>query len=841
MGHFPRGSPMRRALFAIPLAAIVLTGCRNEYSTFTPALKLVLTVSDPNPTAGQTVDYLAYMEGASEPILVEDVILVSTKEALLDWGDGSLVPTVAGSHTLVATATFEGSPQIATAELAVDPGPPAVVDMELGDYQAKAGELIDFTLRAWDAFGNETDTSTVSVETDSEYAVLQGAQIYSTVPDLYSATATASEGPFDVEEFIFTASDPATLELELADTDLEKEETTVATVTILDEYGNVVDMPFDLWVEPGGTTDVNYNALTFHSEGEFTVWAGTPDHALTDSVGPLMIDSTGPDLSIDNPPRGTQTTDLGQFVSGTVSDEYTGVSSVTVNGGNATISGNNFSIWQDYDFGTTFLDTIAIDGDGNQTHDLRAVLSGTYTPYADGIGDGIQARITEDGFDTIEDLAKGFLDLGALTSQLPSPVVSQSSQTCTWFGCITWYSVNLYLYNMSFGDTELDLDPTAGGYLDTSATINDPHIEFTASGKVIGIGYSQSGSIDADWIDLSMDMYPWVQNGQLGVSVYNAVTTADNFDFTLNGWLWDVLDFFGISFDGLVKSFLTDMISDMAQDEIPDLFADAVQDLEIAQSFEVEDNIYDFDAVPCSVSVDDYGMTLGLETWFTADQWANSFSSSPGSLTYPYSAPSYGSNGNAMVLGISEDFINQALHALWGGGLLEMELPAAELGLDLSELGMFLPSLTDPAIGVVAFEPPVVLPGTGSSLLDLQLGDLELSIYNGDIDEANLWMRFYVQVQAGLEMGASNNLISAGLGDVEIEFDLVYPNERSVHAGSAEALLGELVGLILPSLTGALGEIAIPEISGFTLDNVSVGLDGAEDGFVTLGGDLSTN
>ena len=102
-------------------------------------------------------------------------------------------------------------------------------------------------------------------------------------------------------------------------------------------------------------------------------------------------------------------------------------------------------------------------------------------------------------------------------------------------------------------------------------------------------------------------------------------------------------------------------------------------------------------------------------------------------------------------------------------------------------------------------------------------------------------MRFYVQVQAGLEMGASNNLISAGLGDVQIDFDLVYPNERSIHAGSAEALLSELVGLILPSLTGALGEIEIPEISGFTLNNVSVGLDGAEDGFVTLGGDLSTN
>jgi hypothetical protein len=257
-------------------------------------------------------------------------------------------------------------------------------------------------------------------------------------------------------------------------------------------------------------------------------------------------------------------------------------------------------------------------------------------------------------------------------------------------------------------------------------------------------------------------------------------------------------------------------------------------------SFPIEDNIYDMDALPYSVDVNDKGMTLGLETWFTADTWESPFYSDPGSLTYPYTPPTYGNASNDMVLGISEDFVNQALHALWGGGLLEMELAGDDLGLDLGDLGAFLPSLTDPTFGVSAYLPPVVLPGTGDSLLDLQLGDLELSIYNGDAIESNLWMRFYVQVQAGLELGASGNLMTAGLGDVEIEFDLTYPNERSVHAGSAESLLSELVGLILPSLTDALGEIEIPDLAGFTLSNVTVDLDGSEDGYVTLGGDLSS-
>ena len=209
--------------------------------------------------------------------------------------------------------------------------------------------------------------------------------------------------------------------------------------------------------------------------------------------------------------------------------------------------------------------------------------------------------------------------------------------------------------------------------------------------------------------------------------------------------------------------------------------------------------------------------------------------------SYPYTAPTYSGATNAMILGISEDFLNQAFHALWVGGLLDMQMPAEELGLDVGEFGEFLP-FSSLGIGTVAYLPPVVIPGTGSELLDLQLGDLEVSLYDGDIDEANLWMRFYVTVTVGLELEATaDSTLSAGLGDTEILFDLVYPNERSIHADGVESFLGELVDLLLPTLTGALGEFPIPDLEGFTLDNVNIDLDGAEDGYVTFGGDLTAN
>lgn len=822
------------------LTLIALSGCRTEYSTFRPSLDLTVTLEDPTPTAGDAVQYLAYMDGSSEPLaLTGELYMISDREEGILWDEAEVLPTLAGAHELTFSTMFEGELYTATVPMDVSPGAPALLDLQLSDLQVDAGELLEFALRAWDAYGNETPTTHVEVTTDSD---IDGNAMWSTLPGTFTALATDGNVS-DTEQFVVVPGPAVGLDLELSRTSLEIAETTIATVTIVDEYGNkAADEPWDLWVDPAPDVDVNYNALTFWAEGEYTVYASTLDGVLTDSVGPFLIDSNGPDLQVLIPERGTQTTVSGQYVSGTVYEEWSGVSTLRVNGENATINADNtWEAWSDYDFGMTALETIAVDGDGNRTTDTRAVLSGNYNGYGYGVGDGIEVRITESGFDTIEDLVGDFVNTDLLESALPNPVFEDSSESCIWSWCITWYSIYFTVSNPSIGSTGLDIDPTSGGYLDTEAVVYNPHLDFNASGKLVGISYSQSGSIDADWISLGMEMTPYVSSGVLGVSIANASVDEQNFDFDLDGWLWDVIDFFGIPIDSLLWSLMEGLMEDMIESEVPDLLEEVLTDLEIAQSFPMEDNTYHFDAVPYSVPVDDLGLTLGLETYFTADTWVNPYTSSPGSLNYPYTAPTYSSSSNAMILGLSQDFLNQAFHALWAGGLLEQQMPAEELGLDLGEFGDALP-FSDLAIGISALQPPVVVPGTGDSLLDLQIGDLEISLYDGDIDEANLFMRFYVTVQAGLELGVtSDNTLSAGLGDSEILFDLVYPNDRSQQAEGVESFLTTLVDTLLPSLTGALGEFEIPDLEGFGLDNLTIELDGAEDGYVTAGGDLTVN
>jgi hypothetical protein len=356
---------------------------------------------------------------------------------------------------------------------------------------------------------------------------------------------------------------------------------------------------------------------------------------------------------------------------------------------------------------------------------------------------------------------------------------------------------------------------------------------------VVGIGYSASGNIEADWIKIAMELTPWVQNTVLGVDLDNVAVSTQNFNFTLDSWIYTVMNFFGVNIDAIIEGLLVDALADMAEDEVPELVNEALEALEVSQTFEMGGIDFDLDALPYQVSVDDNGLTLGLSTWFTAQSWVIPYAANLGSLVYPYSVPSFATPNGEMELGIGEDFLNQAFYAMWSGGLLEMSMDEDDLGLDMSELAVFMPGLSALTVQTSGALPPVVVPGTGSDLLDLQIGDLELSIYDGEPIEQNLFLRVYVHLIADMSLETSTeNALVIGIGDMDIWFDLVYPNARSQYAGDTEAFLAELMPLLVPMLSDSLGEFPLPSLDGMSIGNISVALDGAEDGFVVASGDL---
>ncbi len=850
---------IRRTLFALPL--VLSSACQQtEYMEDAVAdnwLEMELEASE--SVAGDAVGYLVemvFLDGTREQV---DAVLTSELESPLYYTNSSLFALVAGDHEIVANVTWNEEDYLTHRELAVLAGPAAELDLALADYSTVAGEGVDYSVGLWDRYGNELDASGVVVACEDIHMSIQSQQVVAGSPGVYEITATQGELQDD-ESLVVVTGPPISIELTLSDTEIELYETTNATVIVRDAYGNQTDDPWDLRVEAGSVGDpadvsLSYNNLTFWGEGSFTVVASVelPDSGgtLEDSVGPLLVDSTGPELTIIQPARGAFVEGLSGTVAGTAIEDISGLAELTVNGDVVAVqSDDSFSTTVLYEFGTNLLETVAIDGDNNATDDLRAPLAGDYYAYGYGIADGIVARLNEGegGLGELEVLAEGMVTSSTLDDMIPSPVFEDYSEDCydPCFGlfggceiCVTWYEVELYVSNPYLGSTDFVLDPQTGELV-ASFAVYDISLDWSASGTVVYIGYSGSGDITADSIAVEMGLVPYVSGGRIYVSISYVDVDTNGFYFDWDSWLYDVLSWFGA--DGWISDtiayYLEAAVEDALYDEVPDLIEEALQDLEIAFTFDLEDNSYDVDAVPYNINVDDVGLDLSLETYVTAASWLSPNSGS-GSLWGGYAPPTYGSTPG-MLLSLSGDFINQALYAFWGGGILDMEMGGEELGLDLADLEFIFPDMTELNIVTEALLPPVVMPGSGGDLLEMQIGDLELSIYGGPVAEENLVLRTYITIFAGMDIAVDGDAtLLATLGDPEIYFDVVHPEANTLGASDTEDLLDALVPLFLPVLTEALGEIPIPEIEGFGLTGIVIEAAGEDDAYLNLGGDLA--
>ena len=843
---------MQRTLaFALPIALLATSGCRTEYmENVVDEYWLELKIEDTETIAGEPVDYRVILHSAFLGELPVEYSLTDQIEPALYRTDARLYPTVAGVHIFEASAEVEGEVITAQDELTVWAGPAALIDLELADVSTVVGQGVDYSVGLWDFYGNVLDTTDVRLETESTELQIGASQLSAVLPGIYTLTATFEELS-DPESLVVVAGGAASIELSLSDTDVELFDTTSATVVVRDEYGNVTEEPWLLHVEGHDGADptdvvISYDNLTFMDEGRFTVWAiaytGSGD-LLEDSVGPLLVDTTGPMLVIDEPIRGDWNDGYVDTISGSVNDRWAGVAGLQVDGTDVPWSAHGtFSSELNHQFGLNLVDTYAWDADGNDTDDLRTVLSGAFLPYGAGLGNGLMARVNEGALDTIEGLGEGMvndIDLGAL---IPSPVWSDYSESCIdlgWLGeyCFTWYSIYLYVYSPSIAGTDLDLD-SKSGYLDATATIYDPTLYWSASGVVAEIGYSGSGDIYASTISVAMDLVPYVSSGIIHVDVYNVDADTSGFDFDWDSWLWDIIDFFGFDIDSLIAGLVESTLESTIASEVPAILEDTLGSLELATDLEFEGNSYGFDAAPYQITCDEDGITLGLATTFTASTWTSAVVPL-GSLYGGYSTPSWSATPG-MFIGVSDDFLNQAMLALWGGGLLDMQMTGDDMGLSIEDLEFIFPEMTELNIVTEAQLPPVVLPGTGTALLDLQLGDLELSLYGGPVAEENLMLQAYVTVFAGMDVDVDADLtLSMELSDLMVSFDVTHPESNSLGAQATEDLLYALIPLFMPLLTDALGEIPMPEIEGFSLDNITIGTGGAEDGYLELGGDLN--
>jgi hypothetical protein len=719
------------------------------------------------------------------------------------------------------------------------------LDLALSDLAMQAGESVNYWIEASDAWGNEIDASAADLSLSSADITAGASSITGTLPGIYELIATLGEAS-DTELLVVTPGDAISVDLELSSMDVELYETISAQITVLDSYGNLTTDPWTLTVTGDGVTTLSYNNITFWDEGEYWVRVDVDDTALWDEEGPILVDSTGPVITVTEPERGAWVWGDAGTVSGTVYDDWSGIVDMDVNGTAVTVNADgSFSSDITYEFGTNVIETSAVDGDDNISIDTRAVLAGSFLEYAANASSGIVARLHEGegGLDALAALGEGLIDSDTLADLIPSPVYSGSEEDCTtvlwWEVCVTWYSVNLYITNPSISGTSMDLDPKSSGYLEATFVVENPTLDWSASGTVIGISYSGSGDIAADDISVWMELDLYVDNNQIYADVHDIDVSSTNFDFDVDSWLYDVLDWFGVDFDGLVQGYMEDAIEDAIVDEVPDLVQDLFQDLELSTEFDVMGEPLTMTALPEDVEVDETGLTIHMETSVTAEEWRNA-RTGEGSLFYGYSTPSW-SGSPGMILGLNADLLNQLFYAMWGTEVLEVTLTEDDLGISVEDLSILFPDMTGLTITTEPLLPIVLVPDpTGIDLYELQFGDMLVTLWDGDATPGNEMLQVYVTGFGGFNVAMdSSGALQPTLDDMDLYFDVIVPDANTVGAADTEAVFALLMPILLEDMIGGVGSLPIPEIDGFSMTTMTVGSGGAEGGYLTVEGDIS--
>lgn len=552
------------------------------------------------------------------------------------------------------------------------------------------------------------------------------------------------------------------------------------------------------------------------------------------------LDPISPVLNFAHPLRGSWSANPIPY-SGVAIDN--GAVRMTVNGTPTAYSGPGglFSTTVPGVFGLNVLETYAHDKGGHTVRDTRATMHGDQLPYGAPLLDGIVVRLHEGagGLGVVEDLTEGLVSSADLTALLPTgtPLYNNVSQTCipNPFGsdiCFTWYALTLYVANPTLGGTNVVLDPMANGSIRATFSVLSPSLDWSANAVVAEIGFSGSGDIVASQLTVSVDLTPSVVNGQVQVALSNVSASASNFDFQWTDWLEDALDFFGFNVDQVVENAMVDAIEGAVTDALPGAVGDALQDLALHTGFEIGGVTVDLSAVPGSVSVDDAGLTVALDTLVTSPTYV---SDGTGALFGDYAPPAFGA-GTGTRIGLSLDFANQLVHTLWGAGLLDIADASALLPIDPAFL---FPGATNVTLGVDGALTPAIIPGD-DAMLTLQMGSVRATVAGELGGSPTTALEAWASIIGDVDLGtdASGTTLTTQVGDVQAWVDITQSLQGDAPP-EAEDAFATLVTSLLPDLTDALDSISIPSVQGYGVTNASVSMGGADGGYILIDGNLA--
>jgi hypothetical protein len=804
-----------------------------------------LAVSEVKAGTQLAVECAAW-DGLGNPIYGPFEVVVSPDDGV--WQQGTLLtPTKVGKLqvTCVVDAIHMGN----AVPLTVVPNVPQKIFTELAANEVVAGKSVKISCQATDYWENHVTGFPMVVVVPPKLS-LQGLAISGTETGIFEVKCVPQ-----AEEWVLFQLHPQTLTVVPGAPALMKVELvpdkpvykvldkTHLQVAVRDMYGNLLPdaplQPIQVTAADGTPTDgvVETQSATykFLAEGAYKFTVVSAQDAGVKAQVVVNVDGSGPLLSIDYPERGETIDDKPVVnVSGTVSDDVTGLESFTINGEEVSVNvDQSFSQIVVAHHSVNHLVAEAKDAGGETTRTTRAFAFSDRWYKASGgadvtfVPEGFQLFLSEtfvddgnhdhedpDDLATILEVILGGLDFASL---LPNPIYNANN-----------YKV--FITNVTLDEPQVAMD-----LIEAALAMNLTFGDFTAkvdaqgSCSVLGVDLCPdvSGTLTVDSINLYAIMDVHAEAGGVAVVLKDFQLGVSGIALNLSG-LGSLLDPILNGIISLFESQVEQALAGQLQGMLPDLVAQLFEAFQLDQNLEIPGLVAGAESTTVNLKTTYALLELspsGIKMVFDARASSGKkILHAPlgalgrGSCAGPDGAPFAIDTSKEVSVALFDDLLNQLLFAVWWGGALNITLDEAVLAGLGDQLAGY--GLTEPTIQLDFFLPPMLSDCNDEQALRLAIGDLyvqaqfkmlgqpiTLGMFLTATGDASLSL---VQGESGqMEFGITVDQV--GLFDYEIVS--VTEGFEELIPMLEELLADDVLASALSGIAGqSLGGIALPEI-----------------------------
>lgn len=758
---------VRRVLTA---ALVVLaSGCGSDDETGTGATTTQGVYTGARTTAPATV-------AAGDKIAVGCVVLDAKGDASQPPKDAALalvfvpsdsVQTDAAGQTIAVRAgrvdvrcTFPslGIGDDVGAQIAITPGPIASVDTALDATTVTAGNLVNATCTARDAFGNvvpyaRPTLTTAPTDAGNLVTNLTGKLTRAGIYDLACQVPGAKMHPVPVE---VVPGRPAKLVLSPNPAKVVYPVGSVVTTDtrVADQYDNaIIDAPTLYGSTPNASSTLGANHFQYLANGFYKLTATVPPPTATGKAlvaeVEIEVDGNGPTIECNTPTDGAMINAApGTNISfGGSVNSPNGVTSVKVNGATANLAGDTFTIPLTTRFGINFANIVATTTNGVQSTRTCSFLAANQWATETGLyADTVDLKLTQPAVDdggragaitSFGDMLHKVANSAGLFSTIDNGLRAANplkpracdSQTCTFLGCICWYSSGVEYRALSLpGPQTVDVTLVNGG-LRAHVRVPNVGVNMRVAGSVGPVPYDSTGWATFSYLDVTMIIDTSLSGGKLHGSIRpgSVVTNVGSVSTSFNGvdgWIINniIVPLAQGSLRDTVKTLVTGFITNNFN-SVMDGVLSGLDVSTLGTSFNVP-RLDGAGTIPLSfgvgfstVSTTSSRMLVGLSSRLSAPA-AHALPSlgvpiPPGAVLNDMTVSAPATAGVAVHVGV----FDQALHALWRGGLFNATMSGTQLGGALP---------ADAEIRVNMQLPPVA--AMSGNAVELSLGSMNLAV-----------------------------------------------------------------------------------------------------------------